>query len=97
MGSAARGGGLHQGGGGSATRGGLGRPPRDTWDTTGHCQQAGGTHPTVMLFCFNLMFVVVQKTSVIFLYLCEIDIIDRNRQGGVNGKSNFLALIIFFA
>ena len=31
---------------------GLGRPsPRDTWDTTGYGQQAGGTHSTGMLSC----------------------------------------------
>ena len=26
----------------------------DTWDSKGYCQQAGGTHPTVMFSCCQL-------------------------------------------
>ena len=45
-------GGLHPGGSafmGVCVQGGGQTPlPRDTWDTTGYGQQAGGTHPTGM-------------------------------------------------
>ena len=53
-------GGLHWGGwadptglptGGSASRGVNQTPTRDTWDTMGYGQQAGGTHPTGMHSC----------------------------------------------
>ena len=37
---------------GSASRG-VGRPPRDIWDTMGYGQQAGGTHPTGMHSWYN--------------------------------------------
>ena len=38
-------------------------PPRDTCDTTGYGQQAGGTHPTGMYSCFQDM---IKKQSHIF-------------------------------
>ena len=46
-------GGLHPGG---LHPGWVGQPPphsRDTWDTTGYGQQAGGTHPTRMYSCWS--------------------------------------------
>ena len=52
--------------GGSASRGGWQTPlllkpcPRDSWDTKGYSQQAGGTHPTGMLSC---LFTVCYKLS----------------------------------
>ena len=37
-------------------KGGLGKlpTPKNTWDTTGYGQQAGGMHPTGMHSCFNI-------------------------------------------
>ena len=56
-------GGLHRGQGGLADppvwlqEEGLGRPTRDTYDTMGYGQQAGGTHPTGMhSFSFDVIF-----------------------------------------
>ena len=56
-----RGGGLHLGG--------LGRAPKDTWNTTGYVQQVAGTHPTIMhccdwkihWFCFTWMTTFIDK------------------------------------
>ena len=43
-------------------------PPRDTWDTTGYGQQAGGTHRTEMHSCcpcqINHMFKIRLRTCV---------------------------------
>ena len=36
--------------------GGLGRPPQDTWDTTGYGEQVGSTHPTGMHCGFIVTF-----------------------------------------
>ena len=41
---------------GSASRGWADPPSRDTWDTTGYGQQAGGTHPTEVLSCLVVLF-----------------------------------------
>ena len=50
-GSASRGVGLH----GGLRPGGWANPlPRDTWDTTGYGQQAGGTHPTGINSCCRI-------------------------------------------
>ena len=43
---------------GVSCMGGLGRPPQNTWDTTGYGQQAGGTHPTGMNSCPVVFFTV---------------------------------------
>ena len=42
--------------GGAASNGEGGADPRDTWDTTGYGQQAGGTHPTGMHSFFLSLF-----------------------------------------
>ena len=34
----------------------MGRPPQ--WDTTGYGQQAGGTHPTGMHSCLNIILLL---------------------------------------
>ena len=58
-GSASRGRGLHPGSWANSPglpTGVWADPPlRDTWDTTGYGQQAGGTHPTGMYSCFQDM------------------------------------------
>ena len=42
--------------GGSASREGWADPPpRDTWDTMGYGLQPGGTHPTEMHSCKNML------------------------------------------
>ena len=38
--------------------GGLGRPFRDTWDTTGYGQQAGGMHPTWKLSSSSIFLMI---------------------------------------
>ena len=54
---------------GSASRGAGGVCIRDTWDTMGYGQQAGGTHPTGIHSCFFL----VQRLDCEDCSLCYID------------------------
>ena len=49
---------------------GVGRPPPpNTWDTTRYGQQAGGTHPTVMLSCFYNSF-YINDTLIHMRHFC---------------------------
>ena len=46
-------------------------PPKDTWDTTGYGQQAGGAHPTGMHTCFQGFLaakITITKLQLHFLY-----------------------------
>ena len=40
---------------GSPCGGGGQTPSQDTWDTMGYGKQAGGTHPTGMIFCLQIV------------------------------------------
>ena len=50
---------------------GVGQNPPPTWDTMGHGQQEGGTHPTGMLSCFTELF-NPQKKIPYFIILCTV-------------------------
>ena len=63
--------GLHQSKVPRSAYGGLGRPPRDTWDTTGYDQVAGGTHPIGMHSCLRLITVFSAYSSFVLLYFRE--------------------------
>ena len=60
------------GGGWSASRGELGTHPRDTWDTMGYGQQAGGTHPTGILSCIKIAVSCKHGVRIGFIYSREI-------------------------
>ena len=69
---------LHPGLGGLADPPGSGykggwadTPPRDTWDTTGYGQHAGGTHPTEMLSCWNCFMVMIQRDQFVTVMRME--------------------------